>query len=151
MVAGTYPINLSFAENTYYKSTTLNRSLVITKVTPTLNALTSYLIPVYEEMIVPFGVSRNTRIPLTGTVTLKDTTTNTTIDTVDVNAEQITAVFSELGEIPCKLTYSGNNYLNSVNITIIFTSYGPKYIITCNKQGDVDITLVDSFPSDTSV
>jgi len=146
--AATYPIQFKFVENTYYKASNTSKNLVITKVTPVLNVESAHSIPVLESTLIPFSVSRNTRIPLTGNVILKDTTTNTEITSADVNANELTLLFDETKEIPCKLTYAGNDYLNSVSKNITLTIYGPYYIITCNKDEPWEIRLVDNeFPS----
>ncbi|MBQ9024853.1 MAG: DUF1565 domain-containing protein [Methanobrevibacter sp.] len=148
---GTYTVQFKFVENTFYKTSNTTKNITISKVTPVLTAESSHSIPAFESTIIPFSVSRNTRIPLTGNVILTRTDDNSEIASADVNANGVTVLLEDIEEIPCKLTYEGNDYINPVSINITIKVHMPYYIISCNKDSPWDIKLVDnSFPSESS-
>lgn len=146
--ADTYQLSFNFVENTFYNASNITKNVVITKVTPILTAESEHSIPVLESTLIPFSISRNTRIPLNGEISLIDNNDNSEIAIADVTSGELNVVMEETGEVQCKLIYSGNDYLENVNTDVLLIVYGPYYIISTNKDDDFNIMLVDEFPTD---
>lgn len=145
-----------FVENTYYKTSTKNITVSVSKITPIINMVKthtlirdeSYIIP-YTFELPPITDKISADIPVSGTLKLQKTD-NTTITTINLN-EDLEVTFAQKQTIQCKLVYSGSEYVATLTVTgIKLEVTDPSIIIRDTPTGAWDINLVDEFPSSTS-
>ena len=151
-----YTATVLFVENTYYKTSTKNITVTVSKITPILNVGKDHTLIIEEPYTIPYNLALPTitdrisaNIPVTGTLKLQKTN-NTTITTINLG-EELEVVFQDKERLETKLAYSGNNYVAAITVTgIILKITNPSIRIYDKENGSWDITLVDEFPSNTS-
>ena len=118
LTPNTYPENIAYIENTYYKSSDKTVNVTITKITPVLSLVKEHTLVRYETYVIPYTLTLpsirdpiSTPVPITGTLKLQKTD-GIDIVTVDVN-EELEVIFDTKQQITAKLVYNGNNYIGS--------------------------------------
>lgn len=151
-----YTATILFVENTYYKTSTKNITVTVSKITPIINMVKTHTLIRDESYIIPYSFELpqitdkiSASIPVNGTLKLQKTD-NTTIATINVY-DDLEVEFAQKQRLSCKLVYSGNSYINALTITgITLNVTDPAFRIIDTETGPWEVTLVDEFPSNTS-
>lgn len=137
--AGNVNIGISFAGNETYESSSISKSITITKLTPSMNIITST-----ESLYWGDTGTYTVELPFTADVIFTVEGNSTTI-TTDENKQAIfTYTFNNVGSIPVQIVYTGDDTYNKVDTTV--TVSVNKKPVTLTLQNTSSYTYKDTVP-----
>lgn len=137
--AGNVNIGISFTGNETYESSSISKSITITKLTPSMNIITST-----ESLYWGNTGTYSVELPFIADVIFTVEGNSTTI-TTDENKQAIfTYTFNNVGSIPVQIVYNGDDTYNKVDTTV--TVSVNKKPVTLTLQNTSSYTYKDTVP-----
>lgn len=129
----------SFAGNETYDSSSVSKSITVTKLTPGMDIITST-----ESLYWGSTGTYTVELPFTADIIFTVEGTSTTITTDENKQATFTYTFNNVGSIPIKIVYNGDDTYNKVENTV--TVSVNKRPVTLTLQNTSSYTYKDTVP-----
>lgn len=137
--AGDVTSVVSFAGNETYESSSVSKSITVTKLTPSMDIITST-----ESLYWGSTGTYTVELPFTADIIFTVEGTSTTITTDENKQATFTYTFNNVGSIPIQIVYNGDDTYNKVENTV--TVSVNKRPVTLTLQNTSSYTYKDTVP-----
>jgi len=137
--AGEVTSVVSFAGNETYESSSVSKSITVTKLTPSMDIITST-----ESLYWGSTGTYTVELPFIANIIFTVEGTSTTITTDENKQATFTYTFNNVGSIPIKIVYNGDDTYNKVENTV--TVSVNKRPVTLTLQNTSSYTYKDTVP-----